>query len=121
MPAPRSCFQLAAVGSRMYAVGGDEDSTVMSIDSEYNDTEWSDEFPYIPPLLQYTTCVALKKHIYLFVWRLGQHDGGRFGRLTPKDGSGWFARLPLGARFRKARLVVVKTRPCEAERPRNDV
>lgn len=114
MPDPRSSFELAVVGNRMYAVGGDADSTIKSIDSEYSDNEWSEDFLYIP-YLQYTACVALKENIYVVGWSFGHHDNGQFGRLRPEDGFWSFASLPEGARFSRARLAALKTRPCQAE------
>lgn len=117
MPEQRACFQLAVIGDKMYAVGGDEDSSIKSIDSMYTDNQWMTEPLHYPHNWENHASVVLNRHIYVVGWYYGDPVDGQFRRLRPDEIS-FTINLPPEIRFNGARLAVLKMRPCEAsERP----
>lgn len=121
MPAARAYFQLAVIQDKMYAVGLDDDEklTIQSIDSKYTDDQWSTETVNLPTYFRNHASVALNGDIYVVGWIFGDPDDGEFYRWRPGDATTSFVKnVPAESRFDGARLAVVKTRPCDAERER---
>lgn len=120
MTKPRAYFQIAVIEDKMYAVGGDEISSVESVDSMDRDGQWSTGQVYLPFLFQNHTSVALNRTIYVVGWFFDESVVGQLRKLPLGDvGTSFVANLPPQIRFDGARITVLKMRPCDVERARD--